>query len=96
MFGVTCRHVFSPKFDPDNKLYDHNNTSQPRRSILLPGNRYLGLMRERAVNGTQDRQLIIDKYKRDLIALAGQEGRDPERSKKKVQHLIDKANEIMK
>ena len=53
-------------------------------------------MRERAVNGTQDRQLIIDKYKRDLSALAGQEGRDPERSKKKVQHLIDKANEIMK
>ena len=96
VFGVTCRHVFFPEFDPDNKLYHHNNTSQPRRSVLLPGNRYLGMMRERAVNGAQDQQLIIDKYKRDLSALAGQEGRDAERSKKEVQHLIDKANEIMK
>lgn len=88
--------MFFPDLGSDNKLYHHNNTSQPRLSVLLPGNRYLEMMRERAVNGSQDQQLIINKYKRDLSSLAEQEGRDAEKSKKEVQHLIDKANAIMK
>ena len=96
VLGVTCRHVFSPEFDTENKLYHHNHTSQPRCLVLLPGNRYLGMMRERAVKEALDQQLIIDTYKRDLSALAGSKGRDAERSKNDVQYLIGNANEIMK
>lgn len=95
VFAVTCRHVLFPLIESENTLYYHKNTSQPSRLVLLPGNRYLGMMRERAVNGARGQQFIIDRYKRDLIALAGQAGRNAERSKKEAQYLIDKANEIM-
>ena len=53
-------------------------------------------MRERAVKGAQDQQLTIDRHKRDLSALAGQEGRDATRAKKATQDKIDEAKETMK
>ena len=96
VFAVTCRHVLFPLIESDNKLYHHNNTSQPRRLVLLPGNKYLGIMRERAVNGAQGQQFIIDRYKRDLSALAEEEGRDAKRAQKKAQDMIDEAKETMK
>ncbi len=54
------------------------------------------MMMERAVNGAQGQQIIIDTYKRDLSALAGQEGRDAKRAQKRAQHTIDEAMETMK
>lgn len=80
VFAVTCRHVFFPLVEADNKLYHHMNTSQPRRSVLLPGIRYLEMMSEHALKGAQDQQLIVDGHQRDLSALAGQEDRDAKRS----------------
>lgn len=94
VFAVRCRHVLFPDSECAN-LYQHNNTSQLRRLVLLPGNRYLGMMRERAANGARDQQFIIDRYNRDLSALAGQEGRDTERSQKRAQFMIDEVMETM-
>ena len=96
VFAVTCRHVLFPSIESDNKLYYHNNTSQPRRLVLLPGNRYLGMMRERAVNGVLGQQFIINRHKRDLSDWAGQEGRDAKRAQKSAQNTIDEAMETMK
>ena len=67
-----------------------------RRSVLLPGNRYLEMMRENAMKGAQDQQLIVDRHQRDLSALAGQEGRDAKRAKKEAQDQIDNAKETIK
>ena len=92
VFAVTCRHVLFPDRESDN-LYQHNNTSQQRRLVLLPGNRYLGMMKERAANGAWGQQFIIDSYKRDLSALAGQEGRDTKRSQEHAQYMIDQVME---
>ena len=54
------------------------------------------MMREHAVKGAQDQQLIVDRHQRDLNALAGQEGWDAKRAKKEAQDQIDKAKDTIK
>lgn len=93
-FAVTCRHVLFPV--SANKLYHHNNTSQPRRLVLPPRIRYLRMVRERAVNGAQGQQYIIDSYKRDVSIYEGQEDRDAKKAQKRAQGMIDETMETMK
>ena len=82
VFVVTCQRVSFHLNESENKLYHPNNTSQLRRSVLFPENRYLEMMMKRAVKGAQDQQLILHRQQRGLGALAGQESRDAKRSRR--------------
>ena len=64
VYGVTCRHVLLPS--TLNTAYRHENQSQPRRSVILPGDKFLDILRSRAVEGGGIQKTIVDERKRCL------------------------------
>ena len=97
VYGVTCRHVLFPSrggSGEPNKLYSHKNRSEPRRQVILPGDRFLGILKERAKEGREVQQNIVDAQRKKLAALVEREGQDPDRGQA-IQDIIKGAQKTI-
>lgn len=94
LYLLTARHVvFHPDKDP-NVLYQHGNSSQPRKNVLLFGDAAMEKYLKAIESEIGSKQIIIGQLERRLEA-AEQTDEDAEKERKQVLPQLEKAREAM-
>ena len=96
-FLLTARHVVLPPRSYRNTLYTHNNKSQPRREVILLGDKACQDVLESTMLDIGRQALLLRSYKYDLegfVTVEG-DGAAPAKAREGLEHQINETEELI-
>jgi hypothetical protein len=95
VFGVTCRHVLFRLLSHENVIYKYRNPSQPRRLVILPGDRFMSVLKEQVIDRRDTQKQIFHVAEQSLAILTGEDD-DAKWARKNALEQMDSAKETIK